>query len=196
MLKLHTYIANEMNYMNISPTEKYLDLMKIVRTRFDLIEEVRKVNGDKFLIAETCGFHFRKILEAIGSGCLIALEHGTKNIHDNFKYCYKPDQVFRLLKKKNQNILPSPSIIREATQNEEILHHVKVTIEGQPQKRLTIKDIIDIYSQTNDWNHEINPYSGHNRNTFYNHNAPILWENLIKIWVFIEKHIVSINGSA
>jgi hypothetical protein len=173
----------------------YLDLMEVIRQRFEIIEKLKSITGDKYFIAETCGFHVRKILEGIGSACLVVLENGTGQIYEQTKHCYKPDQVFRLLKGKGKDIFPSPSIIRQATPSEAALHNISAVIEGQPEKRISIKELRDTYSRINHWNHEVNPYSGHTRESFYNQHVQYLWDTVDRLKSFIYKHFIAINGN-
>ena len=58
-----------------SSHELYLS-MKTVRSRLDLVEELKLGSANEFLRAESAAFHGRKIVEAIAFGCLVAIENG------------------------------------------------------------------------------------------------------------------------
>ncbi len=131
-----------------TPYESYYALMAVIRTRFDMINMLKGSNGDRFLVAESCAFHSRKILEAIAFGCLVSVEHGLGAVPRDAKGKWKADAILKSLAKKGLGTaFPSPSIIRAATQEERQQYAATVTIEGQPNRRLTIEELVTVYTQ-------------------------------------------------
>jgi hypothetical protein len=164
--------------MNTSPIDKYRALLRVVRTRFDMIEMLKGSAGDRSLVAEACAFHGRKIVEGIAFGCLIAVEHGLGDAPRDAKGKWNADAILTSLKKKNLGTaFPSPSIIRAATAEERREHGgVGVTIEGQPDRRMTLDELLDAYTHLHRWNHEINPYVDNDRQEFLSKHEGKLWD--------------------
>ena len=163
--------------MSSSPEEKYRALMRVVRTRFDMIALLQGSVGDCFLVAEACAFHGRKIVEGIAFGCLIAVEHGLGEVPRDVRGKWNADAILLSLKKKNlETVFPSPSIIRPVTAEERRAHPgIGATIEGQPDRRMTLDELSDAYTALHRWNHEINPYVDDDRDGFLNKHEGSLW---------------------
>lgn len=179
----------------MNSVENYGSLMWTIRGRFDVIETLRHSDADPFSRAESAAFQGRKIVEAIAFGCLVAIDNSLKSIPRDAKGQWNVEKIFKSLKSKNLNILPSPSIIREATEEENSANNVNVTIEGVPERRLTHDDLIEIYQNLHFWLHEVNPYVHEESSEFYENKSITLWENLEKLNLFIERHFISIHGS-
>lgn len=178
----------------MQPFENYLSIMETVRARLDFIEIIKNSSGDDFARAETAAFHGRKIVEAIAFACLVATEHGLKHVPRDARGQWNAEAIFKSLDKKGLPVLPSPSIIRPATEAERSASNVDITIDGQPDRRLTLGELIAVYQRLHGWLHEVNPYTK-DRATFYSENAPQLWEDVVKLARFLERHFISIHGS-
>ena len=123
--------------------------MRVLRTEIDMIEMLKRSVGDRFLAsAEACAFHGRKIVEGTAFGCLIAVEHGLGDVLRDAKGKWNADVILKSLRKKNLGTaFPSPSIIRAATAEERQAHgEVGVTIEGQSDRRMTLDELLDAYT--------------------------------------------------
>lgn len=170
--------------------------MWTIRGRFDVIETLKHSDADPFSRAEAAAFHGRKILEGIAFACLVAIENGISHVPRDAKGQWNAELIFKSLKSKGLNVLPSPSILRQATDEERRQHNVNITSEGIPDRRLTHEELIEIYQDLHSWLHEINPYVFQEHSTFYEKNAERLWINLGRVHSFVERHQISIHGAA
>lgn len=175
--------------------EIYLSLMKTIRGRLDVIEALKISPIDEFPRAESAAFHGRKIVEAIAFACLVAIENKLKTIPRDAKGQWNAESIFNSLKKKGLTVLPSPSIIRQTTEEEIKISNIKTVIEGQPERRLTHEQLIDIYKRLHAWLYEVNPYIHKDHFSFCSRKASELWDDLSKLALFIDKHFISIQGS-
>lgn len=180
--------------MEPAPLDLYGMLMTTVRGRLDAIKELRNSTSDDFFRAETAAFHGRKVVEATAFACLVAVENGIKHVPRDAKGQWNAEVILKGLKSKNIETLPSPSIIRNASLVERQLDNVTVVIEGIPERRISHDELIAIYQRLHCWLHEINPYTGSDRYTFYAKNGQSLWNDLIRIDQFLERHFISISG--
>jgi len=149
-----------------APLEQYAALMSVIRTRFDLIQQIIAINGDDFSKAEICAFHGRKIVEGIAFGCLVAIENGLKRIPNDAREQWNAQTIMRSLRSKQLAVFPSPSEIRNASEGEKVQFDIKLTIEGQPDRRLTPNELDCLYERMHRWLHEINPYVEKGRQEF------------------------------
>lgn len=179
-----------------NPQGKYLELMKVLRGRFDLVNSLRTLDVDSFSRAETAAFHGRKIVEGIALACLVATEHGLKEVPRSAKGQWNAEKLLKNLKAKNVSVFPSPSIIRQATDIEEQKHNVKSVVEGIPERRITQDVLISIYQSLHRWLHEVNPYVENSHDSFLTKYEEPLWGDLSKLESFLEKHLISISGEA
>lgn len=178
------------------PKELYLELMQVVRGRLDIIETLSNSGVDDYGKTEMAAFHGRKIIEAIAFGCLIGLENGLKVIPRDAQGQYNAETIFKALNKKRLEIFPSPSLIRDATQEEIKEHNVKGVIYGVPERRITKEELIKKYQRMHNWLHELNPYTKEGQVIFHQKNAAQLWKDLNEISLFLQSHVMSINGEA
>ena len=169
--------------------------MWTIRGRLEVIETLRESNSDDFSRAESAAFHGRKIVEAIAFACLVAIENGLKNIPKDAKGKWSAEDIFKKLKKKNLEVLPSPSKIRNSTTNEKSTLNVSIVIDGIPENRLTHEELIQIYQRFHAWLHEINPYMHQGQDSFYESKSKFLWKDLERLRMFIERHFISISGN-
>lgn len=176
------------------PQDIYLDLMKTIRHRLDLIDSLSQVNADYFSKGETAAFHGRKIIEGIAFGCLIATENGLKHIPRNAKGQWNAEKILKNLKAKSISTFPSPSLIRSATKSEQQSMGVKSVVEGIPERRIPHDELISIYQRLHRWLHEINPYIEDDRESFYSKYGEQLWDDLSKLGKLMDKHFISISG--
>ena len=176
--------------------DHYGSLMWTIRGRFEVIETLKKSNADSFSRAESAAFHGRKIIEAIAFACLVAIDNGVKKIPRDAKGQWNAETIFKKLKNKNIEILPSPSLIRQPSTEEISLNiNIKFTIEGIPNRRLSYDNLTQIYQRLHFWLHEINPYIYKDRMDLYNKKSDLLWEDLGKLNLFVESHFVAISGA-
>lgn len=182
--------------MVTSPVEKYRRLMRVMRGRFDMIDLLKASAGDRFLVAEACAFHGRKIIEAIAFGCLVAIEHGLGEVPRDAKGKWNAEKIFDSLERKNLGTaFPSPSIVRKPTAEELVTHgKLGATVEGQPERRLELSALKKAYVDLHRWNHELNPYVDDGRQEFLDKHEKALWLILGNLRRFMERHTISIRG--
>ena len=176
--------------------KKYREVMQVIRQRFDLVEALRHSTAERFTVAETAAFNGRKIVEGVAYGCLITLEHGLDYVPRDVRGHYSAAEIFKFLeKKKLGTAFPSPGIIRQPSK-EEIAEQgvLAATVEGKPERRLTIAELIEIYTNLHRWNHELNPYVERDREKFLERYENGLWGSLSRVWLFLERHAISIHG--
>jgi len=172
----------------------YIALMMTIRSRLDVIESLSNLSGNDFSRAETAAFHGRKIIEGIAFACLVAIERGLKHVPRDAKGQWNAEKILKSLKSKSIPTLPSPSIIRNASMSECETNGVKEVIEGVPERRISHDDLLAVYQSMHRWLHEINPYTEPDRSAFYAEHGRLLWDDLVRINRFIEKHFISISG--
>jgi len=174
----------------------YLELMRAIRARLDIISQLSASDGDNFALAETAAFHGRKVVEGIAFACLVATDHGLKHVPRDAKGKWNAEEILRSLLKKNIQVLPSPSMLRPSTPAELATTATAATIEGLPDRRLTHDALIEIYQRMHRWLHELNPYVSKDREAFCLEHGPTLWDDLLRLNRFIEAHLISIRGKA
>jgi len=177
-----------------TPEDKYLALMKIVRKRFDTIKAIKSTGLDNYDIAEITAFHGRKIIEAIAFGCLIGTKNGINHIPRDAEGQYNAETIFKSLTRKGINILQNPSEIRQATEDEQRQHNVKVTIDGIQERRISSGELIKMYQRMHNWLHELNPYTKDGQQIFYSKYQNQLNDDLNRLMLFLKTHFLSIKG--
>lgn len=173
----------------------YCSLMLAIRERFDTIQALHALSTS-FSQAEASAFNGRKIVEGITYGCLVAIENGLKYIPRDIKGQWNAEVILKNLKSKNLTLMPCPSRLRPASKQEEQEGNVKVTIEGIPERLLTHEDLIAIYRRLHGWLHEVNPYVHNDHKSFHDEKSEALWDDLERLRLFVESHLISIQGEA
>ncbi|MEW8397598.1 MAG: hypothetical protein AB2707_15705, partial [Candidatus Thiodiazotropha sp.] len=181
-------------FINMTPHDNYLSLMQTVRGRLDVIKLLKSSKIGCFARAESAAFHGRKVVEATAFACLIAIDNSLSTVPKDAKGKWNPKEIFKRLKKKGFEVLPSPSTFREATEEEQKELGVKAVIEGVPVRRLTHEDLISIYKRLHGWAHELNPYNNINHDVYYSKHSTELWLDLENLESFLEHHFISIQG--
>jgi hypothetical protein len=182
--------------MDPAPLALYIDLMATLRARLDTIASLGAAEGNDFSRAETAAFHGRKVIEGIAFACLVAVQNGLKRVPRDAKGQWNAESIFKNLQSKNISTLPSPSILRAATESERKSANVKIVIEGVSERRITHAEIVAMYRRLHYWLHELNPYTSQGHAGFYSTNGRELWTDLAKLDGFIERHVISISGEA
>ena len=183
--------------MSNAPEQLYLELMSCIRERLDAIEKLELSGGYNFASAEVAAFQGRKVIEGIAFACLVATEAGLKNIPKDAKGQWNAEIILKKLSSKNITTFPSPSIIRNATEEEHSSDNVSRVVEGVQERRISTDELIAMYQRMHRWLHELNPYVHvDKRAKFYSTNGQQLWNDLSAIRRFIEQHVISIKGSA
>lgn len=180
--------------MKKTSQQLYLELMLVVRNRIDFIDSLKNIQADDYGKSEIAAFHGRKIIEAIAFGCLISTKNGLNFIPKEAKGQYNAENILKTFIRKNIETFPSPSLLREATEEEKLNHNVTSVIEGIPDRRITRDDLIKKYQRMHSWLHELNPFTKSGHEDFYRNHHTLLWKDLEEIKLFIMTHFISING--
>lgn len=178
----------------VSPHDNYKSLMHTLRGRLDVIGQLKQLKTDDFSRAEAAAFHGRKVIEGVAFACLVAIDNGLPAVPKDAKGKWNAEAILASLKKKGLDVLPSPSVLRDATASERQEQHVKIVIEGVPDRRLNHDELIAIYQRLHGWAHELNPYTHDEREAFYAKHAAALWDDLTKLERFLERHFIGIRG--
>lgn len=178
----------------MEPKETYLSFMETIQERFDSIDQLKNAPTQTFSQAEASALHGRKIVEAIAFACLVALENGLKNVPRDAKGQWSAESIFKSLKSKGITVLPSPSVLRHATPEEQKENNVKFVIDGIRERRLSHEDLIAIYQSLHAWLHEVNPYVHASHAAFLSSKSSKLWAALRRLRLFVERHCISIQG--
>jgi hypothetical protein len=141
----------------VSADARYGEVMSRIRERFDTIEGLR-ASPSSWSAGETIGTHLRKVIEGIAFGCVIAMEHSTKDIPRQVAGHWNAENIFVTLKKLAEFPYPDPNQIRAATFEEKTAYDVATVFEGVEANRIPVDDLRDIYRRTHPWTHEDNPY--------------------------------------
>lgn len=107
---------------------------------------------------------------------------------------WNAEEIFKSLKKKGLEVLPSPSVFREATPEEKREQGARHVVDGVPDRRLTHDELIEIYRRLHSWAHELNPYTHDEHETFYAKHSEALWRDLRRLDQFLERHFIGIRG--
>src|SRR5688500_4557221 len=122
------------------PKDIYLNLMKIIRGRLDVIQSIRSTGIDNYSKAEILAFHGRKIIEGIAFGCMVGIENGLVQIPKDAHGQFNAEKIFKSLIKKRLEIFPSPSTIRKATDKEQ-KENIRMVVEGVAERRITREEL-------------------------------------------------------
>ena len=172
----------------------YLELMRTIRSRFDLISNLKSQRSDESFVDEIAAFQGRKILEAVAFGCLVAVENGINMIPKDAHRQYNAEKILKELNKKDLNVIPDPNDYRQSTPEEFEQYKSPMTLEGIPERRITRQGFIKIYKRLHSWAHELNPYVYNGRINFVKTHHKKLWEDLDKMEKCLETHRASIRG--
>lgn len=176
------------------PEERYLDLMRTVRLRFDAIESLRSEEALSFAQAESAAFHGRKIVEGIAFACIVAVDASKTVIPREARGQWDARAILLKLKRKGLAVLPSPSHLRRATDDEIAKQGVENVIEGIPEARLSEEQLLQIYNRLHGWLHEANPYVHESHTAYFDKHGSMLWSDLGALRKFMQRHMTSING--
>jgi hypothetical protein len=135
--------------------DKYRILMETVKLRIALIDDMMhgKCNLPDIPLIESAALQFRKVLELVAFGSLVANEKVYKATHANFAKEWNAKNLLARLGKLNANFYPIPVKQVQPDKPGILLRHEKVT-----QGYLTNKDFIDAYQQCSELIHTTNPY--------------------------------------
>ena len=169
--------------------------MTRISDRFRLIDQIKAIGKGSFSANEGIAFQVRKIVEGVAYGCVVSSEAGSKAKIRSARGHWNAKNVLNELDKKSCLSLPNPSELRAASEEEAQRDAVKWTIEGQPSKCLSKKQIIDIYEHTHSWLHELNPFYNDSK-TFLDANEETLWAASDRLREMLSRHFIAVMGEA
>jgi hypothetical protein len=175
----------------LSAKDQYLELMSRIRSRLDIIDQIREGGRFDQSAMETVAFHLRKVIEGIAYGCLVAVQNGLKAIPRDASGQWNADNIFARLQKRDQLPLPNPSFIRSPETDQEKVG--KFVIQGEPDKCLTVDELRSEYRNLHGWLHELNPYV-HDAGEFVRKKTNEVWIAVDRIHKMLASHLIGING--
>jgi hypothetical protein len=136
--------------------DKYRILMETVKLRIALIEDMMKgkCNLPDVPLIEFATLEFRKILELIAFGSLVANEKVYRATHADFAKEWNAKKLLAKLEKLNADFYPIPVKQVQPDKPDMLLRHEKIA-----QGYLTKKTFIYAYQQCSELIHTANPYS-------------------------------------
>ncbi len=180
--------------MSLSSLENYHSLMQAIRFRFDLIDLLKGGDLTSFSTNETAAFHGRKILEAIAFSSLVTVEHGLSEVPRDAKGQWNAEKIFENLSRKDILSLPSPTAMRYPNASEAHLN-TQLVFDGIPERRIDLAELKAMYQRMHRWMHEMNPYTYGGYEAFIRDNGRGLWDDLSRLYLFLEIHFVAIRGA-
>lgn len=177
----------------LSPLEKYRALATKLRDRIEFAEFILASQSPASQKAETVALQGRMAIETIAYMALVATEHGLGHlgIPRDAKKHWNAEAIFRRLKSKGLDILPSPSRMRRSRDS-----RYKWIFEGVSEGRLSYDDLIALYRQFHEGLHAPNPYVQPDDSSFYSRLIPAFNGNIGCLRKFTWVHFVGIKGQA
>lgn len=174
-----------------SPQDKYLALAANLQKRIAFAERILSLGAPPSQAVETVCLQGRKALETIAYMCLVATERGLGplGVPRDAKQHWNAEAIFRSLKKKSLNVLPSPSKMTPSSD-----YRFKATFIGIPENRLTYDELIALYRLFHRGLHEPNPYVTTADDAFYVNLIPELLGAVDRIKRFVWVHYIGIKG--
>lgn len=176
-----------------SPEALYRMLCSRLRQRIEAAERNLASNEALWQKVENVSLHGRKAIETIAHMCLAAIEHGVGElgIPQDAKHHYNAETIFKRLKKKQIDALPSPS--RMSKSNDP---RFKAVFSGTEEHRLCYDELIELYQLFHNAMHEPNPYKMPDAAAQYLSLLPRLSAAIGKIRNFSWVHFTAIKGRA
>jgi hypothetical protein len=176
-----------------NPVQTYCDLAFKLRNRIEFAETILTVNAPSSQIVETVCLQGRKIIETIAFMSLVATEHGLGSLRvpRDVKTHWNAKTIFERLKKKNIDILPSPSRMQKTDDK-----RFDYIFAGVPENRLSYDDLIHMYETFHRGLHEPNPYVQSDESAFYKKLLDGLNTDIAKLRRFTWIHFIGIKGQA
>jgi len=136
--------------------EKYRLLMENLKLRIALVEDLMmgKFNLPDVPLIESTALQFRKILELMAFGSLVANEKVYRSTYADFAKEWNAKKLLAKLGKLNSNFYPVPVKKVHPQKPGEFMRHEKLT-----QDYLTKKTFVDAYQKCSEIIHTANPYS-------------------------------------
>lgn len=179
------------NTESTQPHLQYQALMTNVRARYEIINRLNLNKKSGFAELETAAFHLRKSIEGIAFGCLVALEHGLKEVPREARGQWNADNIFAKLQKQQQLAFPQSFKREDPPEGSDpiVRHHIVI----KPETNLAVDEVRDIYRRSHKWLHEWNPYVERLSKDFEKNKSDLLIDTP-KIWSWIVQHMITING--
>jgi hypothetical protein len=135
---------------------RYRILMETVKLRIALIDDIMhgKCSLPDIPLIESAASQFRKVLELVAFGSLVANEKVYRTMHADFAKEWNAKKLLAKLGKLNLDFYPIPVKQVQPEKPGMLLRHEKVT-----QGYLSKKTFIDAYQQCSELIHTTNPYS-------------------------------------
>ncbi len=180
-----------MSFKNLPPLMVYSQLALRLRHRIEFAEYVATLDAPRSQIVETLCMQGRKAIETIAFMTLVATDHslGVHSLPRDAKTQWNAETVFRNLKRRGLQILPSPSRVSKSDDPA-----YRLVISGIPEYRLGYDDLNRIYRAFHKGLHDPNPYSHPDEADFYTALVPSTRDGLSRVKNLVWSHFISIKG--
>jgi hypothetical protein len=142
--------------MNAEAIQKYCNLMAEVKLRTSVVYALidgRLHVGYKATTIETVYLQFRKMLELIALGSLVANKEVFSKTYTEFSGCWNAELLVKDMERINPNFYPQPIIQKPSD-----MPGVKMEWLERPKDYLTKEDLIKLYKKCGAIMHSGNPY--------------------------------------
>jgi hypothetical protein len=177
----------------IEPPERYKQLAVRLRDRIEFAELVLKSSAPAWQKAESLALQLRKSIETVAHMSLVATEHGLGElgVPKDIKRHWNAETIFKRLKQRGFNILPSPSRMQNSSDP-----RFKAVFAGVPEYRLSYDDLIEMYQWLHNLLHDDNPYRALTIEQSHDTALEKLSTLLVRIKNFTWIHFIGIRGEA
>jgi hypothetical protein len=150
---------------------KYCNLMEEVKKRTSVIDIFLSGSSNalyKATTIESICLQFRKILELIAMGSLVANKKAFSQIYSDFSKCWNAEYIFKDIERINPEFYPSPIIEVPSTKP-----GLKMDWKDKEHTEyLTKQDFVKLYKKCGAIMHSGNPYGSQVDYGYYDKNIP------------------------
>ena len=170
--------------MNETNLSKYLTQMCLVKKRQEVITNIlqkRATTGFRCSDVEICVLQFRKIIELIAMGSLVANSEQYSAIYDKYASAWNARLIFRDIGRINSKFYPEPIYIDKSNSVDEF--------KPLQESYLTKEDAINIYEKCNGFLHENNPFRPEHDLEFFEQSLPVWHAKTVRL---LNRHIINL----
>lgn len=182
---MHRLIEALINTMNESDISKYCNLMEEVKRRMNVIDALHADNGRTLYEAtaiESIYLQFRKILELVAMGSLIANKKIMTDAYKNIEKSWNAEYILNDIKRLNPDFYPKPIVEKPSSSPEAISDW-----ENKNDDYLTQREFVKLYKRAGAIAHADNPL-GKKTNYGSYKSQVLVWRK--KIMNLLNSHLI------
>ena len=175
--------------MNESDISKYCDLMEEVKKRLKVIDALHSNNGRNLYEAtaiESIYLQFRKVLELIAMGSLVANKKVMAEAYENIEKSWNAEYILKDIGRLNPLFYPKP-IIENSSSSPKVVSNW----EDRDDDYLTQKEFVRLYKRAGAIAHADNPLGKKTNYASYKSKIPV-WRQ--KIMSLLNSHQIRLVG--